>query len=181
MVSSRTEPPLIRAGAAVGRWVPTVLTDDEAGRNPVLLAALVAGLVSGLVGRDPGLRLRCAIGLEKVTRFRAELLTPHKAALLAAVSADGQSDIQWELARLVPRLELDDAEHRRALALMAHLFDESPTGIVRANALQAIVELAQGHPEHEELTGRCLVRAGNSSSAIVRSRAWRLRSGDTFA
>jgi hypothetical protein len=143
-------------------------------RDPVLLAALVAGLVSGLDAADAGLRLRCAIGLERVTRSRHDLLAPHTSTLLHAVSVAGQPDVEWELARLVPRLPLDDAQRSEAVALMVRTVEESPVGMVAANALQAVVELSRGHPEHEEAAARCLHRAAESSSASMRSRASRL-------
>jgi len=143
-------------------------------RDPVLLEAVAAGLVSGIVGDEPGLRLRCAIGLERLTRTRPELLGPHRSALLTAVSADDHPDVQWQLARLVPRFQLDDGERGRAVEVMVRLFDQSPIGMVRANALEAVVALAQGHPEHEELAGHSLERGLGSTSASVRSRAWRL-------
>jgi hypothetical protein len=164
----------VRAQATSVHERESVPPGAEPLRDPVLLAALVAGLVSGLVGPDPGLRLRCAIVLEKVTRSRADLLVPHKSTLLTAVSTADHPDVQWQLARLVPRLGLEGAERREALALLVRLFDESPIGMVQASALQAVVELARDHPEHEGLAVGCLERALGSSSASVRSRAWRL-------
>ncbi len=140
----------------------------------MLLAPLVAGLVSGLTSPEAGVRLRCAVGLERVTRAHPELLAPHKKALLGPVAASPSPEVQWHLAQLVPRLELDDPERAEALALVLGMCNQRASGIVEANALEAVVELAHGHPEHERVAARCLQRALADSSATVRTRAWRL-------
>lgn len=140
----------------------------------MLLAPLVAGLASGLTSPEPGVRLRCAVGLERVTRAHPELLAPHKRALLGPVAASPYPEVQWHLAQLVPRLALDRSERVKALAQMVRVFDESTSGLTQVNALEAIVELAQGHPEHEQVAGRCLQNALLSTSARVRLRAQRL-------
>ena len=57
------------------------------------------------------------------------------------------------------------------LASMVGMFEESPVGIVAADALPAVVELARDHPEHEALVTRCLEHARPHQSAGVRSRA----------
>jgi hypothetical protein len=147
---------------------------DSKDSDPVLLTALVAGLVSGLASVEPGLQLRCAIELERITRRRPDLLAPHKATLLRPLTAGRPPDVQWLVARLVPRLELDDQERTAAVESMVRLFEESPNGVVEANALQAIVAMAEGHPEHGALADRCTQRALASASAILRARAWRL-------
>ncbi|HEX5086384.1 MAG TPA: HEAT repeat domain-containing protein [Nocardioides sp.] len=140
----------------------------------MLRGAMVAGLVSGLAATEPGLRLRCAIALERMTRSHAELLHPHTSDVLAAVLDDRHPDVQWELARLLPRLDLDPSERRRVLVLLERLLDRSPVAVVRASALEAVVELARDHPEHEALASRCLDRASHSSSASVQARSRRL-------
>ena len=165
--------PSVRDPSELAEFLAEVGIDSTDG-DPVLLSALVAGLVSGLASVEPGLQLRCAIELERVTRKRHDLLEPHKATLLRPLTAGCAPDVQWLVARVVPRLDLDDEERAVALESMVRLFEESPTGVVEANALQAIVALAEGHPEHEELAGRCTQQALASSSAILRARAWRL-------
>jgi hypothetical protein len=82
--------------------------------------------------------------------------------------------VQWHVARLVPRLDLDDRERAEAVAQMVRLLEESPIGIVEADALQAVLQLADGHPEHEEAASRCAQRALASPSASLRARALRL-------
>jgi hypothetical protein len=173
--SPRSDPTRVHAGVATVHRARRSLADDEGRRDPVLMAALVAGLVSGLASTDAGLRLRCSIALARVARSSPELLGPHTTALLASVSADDHPDVQWQLALVVPRLVLDDPGRSRALALMERLFDESPVGSVRANALEAVVELARGHPEHEASARRCLDRAAASPVAAVRTRAVQLQ------
>jgi hypothetical protein len=143
-------------------------------RDPVLRGALVAGLVSGLAATEPGLRLRCAIALERMTRSHGELLRPHTSDVLAAVLDDRHPDVQWELARVVPRLDLDASERERVLGLLERLLDRSPVAAVRASALEAVVELARDHPEYEGLASRCLDRASHSSVASVQARSRRL-------
>lgn len=93
---------------------------------------------------------------------------------MGAVCATDHPEVQWQLARLVSRLELDESERSEALDLMVRMFDESPVGIVKVNALQAVLELSRGRKGEAELVDRCLERALGSSSAVVRSGALRL-------
>ena len=163
---SSAELPRVRAGTAGAN--PLMCGD------PVLMAVLVAGLASGLDCGEPGLRLRSAIELERITRTRGDLLAPHQATLLGLLTARPCPEVQGCVAQLVPRMDLDDQERAEAVALMVGLFEESPTGSVEAAALQAIIELAESHPEHHEVASRCAQQALASRSASLRERAWRI-------
>ena len=54
----------------------------------MLLAPLVAGLASGLTSPEPGVRLRCAVGLERELRLRGSGLL-RVDAVAAACDGDG--------------------------------------------------------------------------------------------
>jgi hypothetical protein len=136
-------------------------------------ARLFGGLMEGLWSEDALVRMRAADAAEKVTRGRPELLARYKKELLGLLVEEKQQEVRWHLAAMVPRLELNAAERRRAMAaLRGYLEDRS--SIVKTFALQGLVELAA---ENEGLrTGvvEILREAARSGTAAMKARARKL-------
>jgi hypothetical protein len=97
-------------------------------------------LVKLLWNRDPGIAMRAADALEKLTRDQPNLLEPHKAPLLGLLAETTQQEIRWHLAVIVPRLRLTGPECRRIVqVLQTYLEDRS--SIVKTFAMQGLADL----------------------------------------
>lgn len=116
--------------------------------NPVLFGELIAGLESG----EPGVRMRAADAIEKITARRPELLQPYRAVILNEMTAISQQEVRWHICQILPRLALSSEERKRAAAMLeSYLLDKSR--IVRTFALQALADLAL---EDEELAAHVI-------------------------
>lgn len=115
---------------------------------PILFGELFAGLKSG----DPGVRMRAADAIEKVTARRPDLLQPYRIVILNEMTAISQQEVRWHVCQILPRLVLSSEERRRAAAMLeSYLSDKSR--IVRTFALQALADLTI---EDNELTAHVI-------------------------
>jgi hypothetical protein len=151
------------------------------GRSPLVVRrvlrspALLPSLVRGLTVADPIVRMRAADALEKISHTRPELLQRFRARFLRLAATTDQPELQWHLAQLLPRLTLRPAEHAAATrAFRAYL--GSPSAIVQAMALEALVRLAPATEAGRARALALLEEADHSAFAAVRARARRLRS-----
>jgi len=133
----------------------------------------LAEIIGGLTHDDPMIRMRCADVAEKVTKTHPEWLQPFKRAILAVASLNGEQEVCWHVAQMLPRLRLTPHERRTAVRLLfGYLNDKSR--IVKTCAWQALSDFAENDPE---LSARLLPRlrkAGRTGSPAVRARAKRL-------
>ena len=150
----------------------------EAVVDVVVLDALV-----GLMGHcEPEVAMRAADALEKATRTRPDALERHADALLAMIATIEQQEVRWHLAPLVARLELGRSQAAQvATLLMDYLDDDSQ--IVRVNALQALVDIADAHPLLVERVIEVVRHHQQQGGPAVRARCRRLlvrlaRAGD---
>ncbi len=104
-----------------------------------------AEIVAGLADADPVARMRAADVAEKASRARADLIAPHKAALLALMATGPDKEVRWHLAQIAPRLPLDADEREAAVARLIDWLDDE-SRIVQASALTALADLSQGDP-----------------------------------
>ncbi len=121
----------MRSVGATGKAVPMVLGDR----------GLCEELIEGLFTNEPGLRMRCAGVLEKVTAQRPEWLRPYKDVLLHQVPEIGQQEVRWHLAQMLPRLELTAAERDHARTVLTG-FLSARSSILKALAMQGLADLA---------------------------------------
>ena len=141
-------------------------------RNPRLLPALLKCLASP----DPLVRMRAADALEKLDRRRPGILTPYRAGLLRVARASDQTEVQWHMAQLLPRLDLTPRQLVEARRLLRR-YQASPSAIVQTMALEALVQLARATPPGRGEALRLLTVAATSGLPAVRARARRLRRG----
>lgn len=104
-------------------------------------AALFEPLFHGLFAEDELVRMRAADALEKISARRPEWLQPYVEMLLNQVASQGQQEVRWHVAQLIPRLRLDAQQRRLAVALLFDYLDDE-SKIVKTNAMQALAELA---------------------------------------
>jgi len=151
---------------SVGR-VPDVLrlVSDQPDLFPEVIQAMTHA--------DPGIRMRAADAVEKITRRKPDYLSPYKTFLLKLVSVSDQQEVRWHLAQIIPRLEMT-AEERSAAADEFFAFLEDPSKIVQANALQALVELAWEDDDLFSKVRKEVERMAGEGSPAVSSRAGKL-------
>lgn len=159
---------LARGDRRVAGDAPSVAAGITA--DPVRLPELVACLFDD----DPNVRMRAADALERVSRVHAAGLAPHVERLLTEAAAIDQTEVRWHLAQTMPRLTLDDDQRRRAAALLTDWFENSPSRIVKASALQAVVDLAETHPDLRATSADMLGRAMRSDLPSLAERARRI-------
>lgn len=139
-------------------------------RNPRLLPALVQGLTVP----DPFIRVRAADALEKLAHHRPDLLGRYRARFLRVAETSDQPEVQWHMAQLLPGLGLSQTQRisaRRVFQRYLH----SPSSIVEAMALDALVRLSADTRSGPARIRRLLATAMHSPRAAVRARARRLR------
>ena len=103
--------------------------------------ALFEELLACLWDDDPVVRMRAADAAEKASFEQPSLLQPFRKELLGLLEQATQKELRWHLAVMVPRLNLNTTEFRRAAeALTSYLTDHS--SIVKALAMQGLADLA---------------------------------------
>ncbi|MCL4866062.1 MAG: hypothetical protein KJZ47_09235 [Gemmatimonadales bacterium] len=149
------------------------------GRVPEVVAAVLADptlfgeLFEGIMVEDPVVAMRCADAAEKVSVTRPDLLRPFKRALLGALAAHHQQEVQWHVAQMLPRLELTARERARALAILDRYL-ASPSSIVKTFAMQAMAELSDQAPSLRPRVVRRLRHLTETGTPAMRSRGRRL-------
>ena len=170
--------------------MPTLL-DQLAGGDPLTLGRTVAvaaqvlahpelidGLFDGIADDDDAIRNRSIDALERVSAVRPDLLRPYKRELLTRVSRIGHWAVRSHLCQVLARVDnYTPAERRRAIALARGWLGE-PSSIVKAVALDCLVQLslAPGFAV-ERAAAAALVEecAARGETAALRARARLLR------
>jgi hypothetical protein len=107
-------------------------------------------LIECLWDTDPVVRMRAADAAEKATRLDESLLQPYKQELLGLLAEAVQKELRWHLGAMIPRLQLNTPERRRAIAtLQTWLAD--PSSIVKTFAMQGLTDLALQDAENAAL------------------------------
>jgi hypothetical protein len=105
----------------------------------------VGQLIECLWDEDPGVANRAADALERATFHRPSLAAAWTEALIGLMAEAEQNKLRWNLALLVPRLELSVDEARRvAEALRTYLDDQG--SIVKTAAMHGLVLLTRHDP-----------------------------------
>jgi uncharacterized membrane-anchored protein YjiN (DUF445 family) len=138
-------------------------------RNPGLFPDLMAGLWS----EDPGIRMRAADAIEKVTRRARELLQPYKKELLGLMTEARQQELRWHLAAMVPRLTLNARERQLAASLL-NRYLEDRSSIVKTFALQGLAELAQDDSRLRPRVLEILREATRNGTPAMKARSRKL-------
>lgn len=135
--------------------------------------ALFEPLVNGLLAEDELVRMRAADALEKISAQNPEWLQPYKDTLFELAASQRQQEVRWHLAQMIPRLQLDAHEQRKAAALLVgYLEDESK--IVKTNAMQALAQLAARDPGLRQEVLPALEELTAKGSPAMRARGRKL-------
>jgi hypothetical protein len=103
-------------------------------------------LIECLWDNDPGLANRAADALERATHHRPTVAAAWTESLIGLMAEAEQNKLRWNLALLVPRLDLGVEEARRvAVALRSYLDDRS--SIVKTAAMHGLAALTRHDPK----------------------------------
>ena len=95
--------------------------------------------------------MRAADAIEKLTIQHPEYLTPHKKELFEISLHDNKIELKWHLAQLLPRIEFNKAEKRKAWEILFEwASNKNESKIVRVNALQGLDILLPTMTEQKE-------------------------------
>jgi len=103
-------------------------------------------LIECLWDEDPGIANRAADALERATYHRPKLAQAWKESLIGLMAEAEQNKLRWNLALLVPRLELSVPEARRAAAVLRTYLDDQ-SSIVKTAGMHGLAGLTQHDPK----------------------------------
>ncbi len=136
--------------------------------------ALFEEVFYGMIHEDPGVRMRAADAIEKITRKYPESLTPHKDIFLEEVLAQTQQEVRWHAAQMIPRLNLDNNELEQVVKVLFE-FLEDDSKIVQVNSLQALADLAEKNLHLLPSVIAAVINMVETGSPAVKNRAQKLR------
>jgi hypothetical protein len=127
-------------------------------------------LIECLWDEDPGVAMRAADALEKLTRGNPSLLHSWKASLLGLLSEAKENKLRWCLATMIPRLELTASECRRAAETLQSWLEDS-SSIVKTCALQGLADLTRQDPSLRPSVVDLLRIHSRAGTAAMRARS----------
>jgi hypothetical protein len=136
-------------------------------------AKIVGQLVDCLTDKDPGVRMRAADALEKISADEPICLAPFKLKILKILEFIDQKEVQWHWCQMITRMNLSIKEQRYAISWLQEL-NLSKSSIVRTFALQALVEFALYKPEFKALPQAAVLAALKKGTPAMRVRANKL-------
>jgi hypothetical protein len=103
-----------------------------------------------LFHKDRLVVMRAADTIEKISRNHPHYLEKHKKAIIDLGKKAENKELQWHIAQLIPRLQLNPDQLGTAWHLVKRwVKDKNNSRIVRVNSLQALFEL-KGHSQYLE-------------------------------
>lgn len=130
--------------------------------------ALFGAVFDGMCSADPVIRMRAADAVEKVTRINPAWLIPVKKRLIREVSQIEQQEVQWHLAQMFSRLDLEDEELDWVVQLLRRWIERSKSNIVKVNSIQCLCDLALRYTNLKPSVIQMLqVSMANGSPAVV--------------
>jgi hypothetical protein len=106
----------------------------------------ISQVIECLWDEDPGIANRAADALERATYHRPGIAQPWKEALIGLMAEAQQNKLRWNLAMLVPRLELCVTDARRTAAVLRSYLDDQGS-IVKTAAMHGFTTLTKHDPE----------------------------------
>jgi hypothetical protein len=101
-----------------------------------------AQAIECLWDEDPGVANRVADALERASCPHAKLLAPWKDALLGRIVDATENKLRWNLALMIPRVELTVPETERVAAVLRTWLDDR-SSIVKTSAMHGLAELTR--------------------------------------
>jgi hypothetical protein len=134
---------------------------------------LFKDVVTAVLDEDPGVRMRAADAVEKITRFKPEWLQPHKKLFIKTIARIDQQEVRWHVAQILPRFELTGPERRTVVSLMrSYLTDESR--LVKTFAMQALAEIAMQDNQYLSEVAKIIEKLMENGSPAMKARGKKL-------
>ena len=143
------------------------------GGDGVWRCKLFPKLITGLWSAEALVRMRAADAAEKVTRKHRELLQPYKDELLGLMAETQAQELRWQLAVLVPRLELNARERQVAISSL-HRYLENRSSMVKTFALQELVDLVKNEPDIRSRVTDIVRQATRHGTPAMKARSRKL-------
>jgi len=153
----------LRSAGRSGEVVIEVLADPS----------LAVELVAGLTHPNAVVRMRSADALEKVTRCLPGVAQPYRKTLLELLGRPLPKELLWHLLQIAPRIQWRPMELPLVHAATVRALSNS-SSIVKACALQAMVELLPQDRKLEQAVQRQVELALASGTPALRARARKL-------
>lgn len=134
---------------------------------------LIKSLATLMLDPDPGIAMRAADTLEKVSVAHPDWLTPLAGRLVDLPQKSSQKEVLWHWCQMVTRLDLTGRQVDSVVNNLQTLLN-SDSSIVATFALQALVDLAGRRPALPALVRRQVGLALKSPKPAVRARARKL-------
>ena len=128
-----------------------------------------AQLLECLWDQDPGVAMRAAGALEKLSRSHASIFSSWKAPLLGLLAEATENKLRWSLAAMIPRLELTALECRRVAETLQSWLDDS-SSIVKTCALQGLADLTRQDSSLQPMVLDLLRIHSRSGTPAMRAR-----------
>jgi hypothetical protein len=106
----------------------------------------IGQLIECLWDEDPGVANRAADALERATFHRPKLAQPWQESLIGLMAEAQQNKLRWNLALLVPRLELSIAEAQRTASILRGYLDDR-SSIVKTAGMHGLAALTRHDSE----------------------------------
>jgi hypothetical protein len=132
--------------------------------------AKIAQLIECLWDDDPAVANRAADALERVTRETPSKAQRWKEPLLGLMTDATEKKLRWNLALVIPRLQLTVPECRRVAGVLRSYLDD-PSSIVKTAALHGLADLTMQDPESRPAVLDLLRLAGRSGTPAMRARS----------
>lgn len=132
--------------------------------------AKLASLMECIWDDDPAIANRAADALERVTRYRPSAAQGWKDELLGLAGEAGEKKLRWNLALLIPRLQLTVPDCRRVAGVLRTYLDDA-SSIVKTAALHGMADLTRQDPESLPYVLDLLRVAGRSGTPAMRARS----------
>lgn len=142
----------------------------EVHKDPHLIPVLIQGMVSG----SPVIQMRAADALEKVSVIDPAPLTPYRRSLLQMFTLDLGQEVRWHLLQVAPRMAWTPWQARRLGGFIRESLHH-PSHIVKACALEALVDLLRQDPTARTEVERLVADALRSPVPSLQARARKLR------
>lgn len=134
----------------------------------------VPALIELMWDEDAGVAGRAADVLERITRQPSpavrRAVTAYKEEILGLLADARFPKLRWNLALLLPRLELTVPECRRIAAVLQTWLDD-PSSIIKTSALHSMADLTLQDPASRDPVMDMLRTAGRSGTPAMRARS----------
>jgi len=124
---------------------------------------------TGMLSRDPLIRMRSADAVEKITAVHPEYLQPFKNKLIQEVAKVDQQEVRWHAAQMFPRLKVSKEEQAVIVKILkGYLNDKSK--IVKTFSMDALTAFAERDVRIRPQVIELLKELSRTGSPAMKSR-----------